>query len=286
MEPRSGATSRPLLGAPGWMRKMEPSERQGETRPNDFATRIRRRRRVIGVAGATFGVVALLAILAPLTAATAVASFSAPFTGGKLVQVRDRVAQGCGESTTVTVPATFVLSTGKATGQVTAKAGVCNTADSQASYDGTVGVKSLGFTASTAATVTVTAKWTVTWNVSASMTSAAAAAGSQATVEIYLIVKITDTTTGKTVTAPSFFIVQKDLASGTTYRAAASGAAYSDTLTGYSLAAGHSYQVYAALAFSAQAVVPQGSANGSATSAAVDLGSAGHGGQLNSVSIG
>jgi hypothetical protein len=268
---------------------MEPNERKRETEPNNYAPRIRRRRRGIALAslaGGAFGVVALLAILAPLAAATSVASFSAPYTGGKLVQIRDPVAQGCGESTIVKVPATFVLSTGKATGQVTTSAGVCNTADSQASYDGTVGVKALGFAASTAGSVKVTAKWTVTWNVSSSMSSAAANAGGQATVEIYLIVKITDTTTGKTTTAPTVFIVQKDLASGTTYRAGASGVSYSATLSGYTLVAGHGYQVYAALAFSAQSVVPQGAASGSATSAAVDLGSTGHGGQLTSISVG
>ena len=267
---------------------MRTQERQGETRTNAPKRHGQRRIRAgtLGVgAGATLGVMALLLLL-PAVSAASVASFAAPFTGGTAVQIRDPVSQGCGQKVTVAHAAAFALATGKATGQAGASASPCSTADSQASYDGIMGVKGLSFAAASSGSVTVKASWTVTWNVSASMSTAAANAGAQSTVEIYLILKVTDTTTKKTTTATTVFIVQKDLTSAARYVASGAALAYTDSLSGFGLVGGHSYTIYAALAFSAQAVVPQGSPAGSLASAAVDLGSTGHGGSLSSITVG
>ncbi len=267
---------------------MTTGRNERETPPNERGYLARRSRRAVALgagAAASLGVIALLLVVSPLAAATAVASFSAPYTGGTAYQYRDPVSQGCGQTLTVKVPATFVLSSGKATGQASAKASPCSTADSQASYDGTMGVKGLSFAAKSGATVTVKAAWTVTWNVSASMTSQAAAAGAQSTVEIYLILQITDTTAKKSTSAATVFVVQKDLSSATSYAAYGVSKSYASVLSGYALTGGHTYSIYAALAFSVQAVVPQGSPSGSVTTAYVDLASGSHGGLLASVSV-
>lgn len=268
---------------------MNAHKRRNETATNEPAPRVHRRTRRLAVlagTGASLGAMALLLMLPAMAAATSVASFSAPFTGGTAVQLRDPTSQGCGQTLTVSKVASFALSTGTATGSAAAKASPCSTADSQATYDGTMGVKGLSFKAASAASVSVKATWSVSWKASASMTAAAANAGAQSTVEIYLILQVTDATAKKTTSAPFVFVIQKDLTSAASYASSGTSKSYSITLSGYGLVSGHSYTVYAALAFSAQAVVPQGSPSGSVTTASVNLGSTGYGGVLSGVTVG
>ena len=227
---------------------------------------------------------AALLLLTPMGAAANVTTISAPFTGGTAVHYRDAIAQGCGAHLAVKVPSTFVMTTGVGTGLASARSVPCAASDSQASYDGIVGVRGLAFAPAIAGTYTVTAHWTVTWNASASMTGKAAAAGAQATVEIWLLVKIYDVTTGKTFAGKTVFIVHKDLAAAGTFQGGLAAAAYSAALT-QSLTTTDTYQIYAVLGFDLQAVIPAGSPTGAVTTAAVDLGSSGHGGTLTGITV-
>jgi hypothetical protein len=239
----------------------------------------------IGAAGA-FAMLAAVMLMTPLASATSpMASFTAPYTGATAVHYRDPVAQGCGAHLTVSVPAAFTLATGTGVGYAKAKSTPCATADSQSSYDGIVGARGLTFTATSGGAHTITGKWTVTWNASATMTSTAANAGAQATVEIYLQVKLTDLTTHTTINGKALFIVLKDLQTGTSYAGGQVAKLYSVSMPSVTLTSGHSYAITAILGFSAQAVVPAGSPAGAVVSAAVDLGSSNHGGVLNSVVV-
>jgi hypothetical protein len=227
---------------------------------------------------------ATLLVLTPMVGATGIASFAAPYTAGVAVHHQDPVAQGCGARLTVSHAAKFDLTTGVGTGAASAKSTPCATSDSQATYDATTGVRGLAFTASSTGTFTTTAAWTITWNASASMTSKAAAAGAQSTVEIWLLVKLTDASTGKVIVGATHFVVQKDLGSAASYSGGAVGASYSATVTA-TLTSGHSYRISAVMGFDVAAVIPQGSPTGAIVSAAVDLGSAGHGGTLASITV-
>jgi hypothetical protein len=240
------------------------------------------RRWPLPLAGAA--AMAALLFLTPLSSAATVMTFGAPYTGGTLVQYRDPVAQGCGAHLAVSTPATFSLTTGRGTGNVGARSGTCATSDSQASYDGTVGVGGLAFKPGLSGTYTATAHWNITWNASASMNGAAATAGGQASIEIWLLVKIHDATTGKTFVGKTVYLVQKDLATAVKFATGKVGGLYTATISS-ALTAGDSYQVSATLGYDVEADVPQGSAAGSATTAAVDLGSSGHGGTLTSISL-
>lgn len=230
-------------------------------------------------------VISAMLLLTPLAGAAHIASFSAPYTGGVAVHYKDPVSQGCGAQLTVSSPAAFALSTGLGTGRAAAKSTPCATSDSQATYDGIVGVRGLAFTAAASGATTVTAHWNITWNATATMTATAAAAGAQSTVEIWLLVKLYDSSTKSWTVGKTFFVVQQDLASAAKYANGAVGGIYTATLH-QSLTSGHSYAVYAVMGFDLAAVVPQGSPAGSAVTAGIDLGSASHGGSLTSIVIG
>lgn len=251
--------------------------------------RVRRRvaaKAIVGGLTGLFGVVAAVMLLTPVSAAGATSvAFSAPYTAAKAVHLQDRTAQGCSAQLTVAQAAAFNLTTGTATGGASASAGPCATQDSQATYDGTAGLTGLGFKAGFTGTKTVTASWTVTWSGSASMNSAAANAGAQATVEAFLITHIVDTTTHSTYKGAAVKVVQKDLQSATSWTGGAVKASFTATISGVPIIAGHHYAIYAVIAFSAQAVVPQGAGAGSAATAAIDLASTGHGAVLGSVRV-
>ncbi|MCI4368516.1 MAG: hypothetical protein L3K09_03000 [Thermoplasmata archaeon] len=234
-------------------------------------------------AAGTLAVVSLL-LMSPVSGATNVASFSAPFTGATAIHHQDAVSQGCGAQLTVSTAASFVLSTGVGTGAASAKSSPCSSSDSQATYDAIVGVNGLAFTPATTGTYTTTAQWNVTWNASGSMSGKAAAAGGQTTVEIWVLVKLHDSTTGKTFVGKTFFVVRKDMTTAAKYSGGKTGALYMASLS-HGLTAGDKYQVYAVLGFDIAAVIPQASPAGSVTSAAVDLGSPGHGGTLTSITV-
>jgi len=265
------------------------NEQKSETRTRTATgRRVRRRWRALAGAG-TAGVMATVMLLllgSALGAATnTAASFHAPYSGGKAVQYRDPVSQGCGASLSVKKVAMFNVTSGVGSGWASARAGTCATSDSQAGYDGIVGVQSLGFKSTVSGTHSVVATWVVTWNASASMTAAAANAGAQATVEIWLQVKLTDTTTGATTVGKVVFIVQKDLQSASSFTGGAVKRTYAAGLPSVALASGHSYTLYVVLGYDLQAVVPAGSPATAMTTATVNLGSANHGGTLSSVVV-
>jgi hypothetical protein len=238
---------------------------------------------MLGTLGA--GTIALLLLVVPFASAGAVASFAPPFTGATAVHFGSPTLQGGGATLTVSTPAAFTLSTGTATGAASAAAGPSSGTDSQATYDGKMGVRGLTFTPTAAGAVSVKAYWTVTWNASASMTKAAANAGSQSTIEIYLVTQLVDLTAKKTVKSPVLFIAQKDLASASSYKAGQNAAKFVSTISGVNLVAGHQYGVLAVVQFSVQVAVPQGSPATSHVTAVVDLGSKGHGAFLTSVVV-
>lgn len=282
-EPETGANGgRVYVGA-----EMRTKRNQSETDPNTHRIPGRRRaiRLIVPAFAGTFAVVALLLLATPFASAGALVTYKAPYTAGKLVQVRDPVAQGCGATLTVSKAATFSLTTGVATGKAAAKSVPCASADSQASYDGTVGVTGLTFTASASGTYNVVATWTVTWAAKASMNANAAANGAQATVEIFLVTKLIDTTAKKTTTA-TLFLVQKDFQSAGAFSKSGTNLTYLGKISGASLVSGHTYQLYEVLSYSCQTAMPQGSTAGSAVTASVDLGSTGFGGKLVSVTVG
>ena len=225
---------------------------------------------------------AAVLMLTPLASASPIASFAAPYHGATAVQYRDPVAQGCGAHLAVSTPATFSLTTGLGTGAASARSTPCSTSDSQATYDGIVGVRGLSFSPAASGTYTATAHWTVTWNASATMS--AAAAGGQTTVEIWLLVKVHDATTGQNFVGKTVFLVQKNLGAAAKFAAGKVGGVYTATLTA-GLTGGDAYRLYVVLGFDIAAVIPQGSAAGALTTAAVDLGSPGHGGTLTGVSV-
>ncbi len=238
-----------------------------------------------GIAGA-FAVVALLLLVPSLSAATTpIASFQAPYTGAKAVQVRDPSVQGCGANLTVWTPTRFVLTTGTGTGAVAAQAGPCASADSQASYDGTAGLSGLGFVAALSGNRTVTASWVITWSGSATVSPKAAASGGDATVEMSLTTKLVDLTAGKTYRGRSVQILQKELQTAKSWTGGAVDAKYSATVGSVPLVAGHHYAIYAVIEFSVESSVPQGSPAGSTVTTALDLASTGHGAILTSVHV-
>lgn len=275
------------LSLPGeTMRQVKKGNKPRENAPRIRWTRRILRRMTLPAGMGTLAVVALMVLTGPMVAATAGGvSFGAPYKGATAVHIRDPTVQGCGATLSVPVPAAFALATGKATGQASAKSGACASSDSQATYDGTMGLTGLSFTAAKSGTFSLVAHWAVTWNAGATMNSAAAGAGSQATIEIFLVAKLTDVTSGITKLGTTVFIVQKDLQSATSYTNGATNAAYKAGVNGVSLIAGHVYHIYAVISFSAQVAVPQGSPSASWVSANVDLGSAGHGGYLRSITV-
>jgi len=225
-------------------------------------------------------------LASPLVAASSGGlTFAAPYKGATAIHLRDPTVQGCGATLNIPVPAAFNLATGKAVGKAVASSTACASADSQASYDGTMGLQGLAFTASASGKFNVVAHWTVSWNAAESMNGAAANAGSQATVEIFLVAKLTDVTAGTTKVGATVFIVQNDLQSASSYQKSAVNAAYSASVGGVSLVAGHHYTIYAVISFSAQVAVPQGSPSASWVTASVDLGSTGHGASLSSIKV-
>lgn len=286
---------KPVWSSPRWSlvgTSMEIGETMNEGRatPNERppTSRYSGRRWITGSVIGSFAVVASFALIPALASATApVASFAPPYTSARLVEVRSPTQSGCGGSATLTltVPATLNLTTGLATGKVYGKAKPCANADTQATYDGTAGLTALKFKASASGTHNIVATWTVTWNASASMTKAAASAGSQSTVEIYLLTKVVDLTALVTYKGHTTFIAQKDLVAAGSWSSGAVNTVYTASVLSISLTMGHTYSVYAALAYSVQAVVPAGSAAGSVVTAFVDLGSVGHGGYLTSVRV-
>jgi len=227
---------------------------------------------------------AALLLLTPLVGATSVATFTAPYTGGVAVHHQDPVAQGSAARLTVGHNAQFSLTTGTGTAAAQAKATPSAGTDSQATYDATVGVRGLAFVPGTSGVYTTTAQWTITWNASASMSAKAAAAGAQSTVEIWLLVKLTDVTATSTHLGTTVFVAQKDLGAAGSYSGGAVGGHYVASVS-LALIAGHTYRVYAVMGFDVAAVIPQGSPAGSSVTAAVDLGSAGHGGTLTSITV-
>lgn len=262
--------------------KTDVNRRETNTTSMPGARRTIRRLWPVPFAGAA--AMAALLLLTPMAGATAVTTFSAPYTGGTAVHYRDPVSQGCGASLTVTSPAVFHLSSGVGTGAASARSTPCSTSDSQATYDGVVGVRELSFSPSVSGSYTSTAKWNITWNASAGMSAKAAAAGGQATVEIWLLVKVHDITGAKIYVGKTLFVVKKDFSTTASFSGGAAGALYSATLV-LGLTAGHQYTVYAVMGFDVAAVIPQGSPAGAVATASVDLGSTGHGGTLNSITV-
>jgi hypothetical protein len=265
---------------------MKTNERRSETTTNTRGARKGPKGRWAAVALGGAGAIALTAMLlvTPLVGATAIATFKAPYTGGTVVQYRDPTAQGCGAKLTVSHPAAFSLTTGLGTGAATARAGPCATSDSQATYDATVGVQGLAFTAGATTTSTVTASWTITWNATASMNAGAASAGGSAAVELGLLVKVYDATAKKWTNGVEHYLLNKDYSTAVTFAKGVVAGKYTATVA-VGLVAGHVYDVKAVLLFSAGADDPQGAPSGSLATAMIDLGSTGHGGLLTGISV-
>jgi hypothetical protein len=264
---------------------MKGTERRSETTTNTRGARKGSKGWLaLGLGGA--GAIALTAMLlvTPLAGATTIATFSAPYTGGIAVHYRDAAAQGCGAKLTVTHPAAFSLTSGLGTGAASALAGPCATSDSEASYEGTVGVGGLAFTAASTTTSTVTASWTITWNATATLNAGAARAGGSASVEIGVFVAVYDATAKKWTSGPEHYVVYKDYSTAATFAKGVVAGKYTATKT-LGLIAGHVYDIKAVLVFSADASVPQGAPSGSLATAMIDLGSTGHGGTLTGISV-
>lgn len=226
----------------------------------------------------------LLLLMAAMASAAPVASFSAPYSG-KAIHTQSYSSQGCSASVSVGKAAGYVLSTGLGTMKASTKAGPCATADSQAGYDAYLGVSGLKFTAASSGTHSVAASWKITWTGSLTMSSTAANAGGQATLEVYLQTSITDSSTGKTTSAGTVFLYQKDLQSAGTVSASGTASTGSSTLSGYSLVSGHTYTITAQIVIDLQSTVPQGAGAGSSVTVAADFGSGSNGATLVSVVV-
>ena len=234
---------------------------------------------------ATLGVLALLVLSTPLASATTVVRHVAPYTGGTKIQVRDPVTQGCGAGLKVGVAAAFNVTSGVARAQATSQSKPCATSDSQSGYDGQMGLKGLNFKVAASGTYTMTASWTLTWNASLSMSTAAANAGAQTTVEVYLLSKVLDLTSRTNYTGSTVWVLNKDLVSAGSYAGGQTAGTWSTTVSKLPLVTGHTYAFYAIVVVDVQTAVPQGAPGGSLVVATIDMGSTGHAGYLTSLVV-
>lgn len=268
---------------------MGKTNRGSETRTNESVGRGGRMlwRRILpaSLGGAAVAIAAVLMLVSPVASAAGVAGFSAPYTGGYAVQHRDPTVQGSGAVLTVTQAPTFSLATGLGTAQLASSAGPSATSDSTASYDAVLGVRGLGFTASTTGLAKVTAHWRVTWNATATLNSAAATSGGGASVEIWAQVVVHDLTAKTQKSGHEFYLVQKDFSRATSFAAGGVRSALVPSVS-LELVSGHQYTITVLLGFGIESDVSQGSPAGSSATATIDLGSANHGASLASVTVG
>jgi hypothetical protein len=241
--------------------------------------RTRRSRSLSWGTGAGVSLLALLVLVAPLTAGAhpATVTVKAPYQGSQDAGF-DWVAQGCGFHISTPVSPAFNLTTGVGKLGVAASVKSCGSGESGLYSAAAVGLNSTTTFTTTTGSHTITVHWTFKYTVKLTATVGGPGQGAFAEGFVGAIATLYDSTAGTSTTIASYF-------TGNATSSGSFGATFTVKVTlshALALVSGHVYQVETVAEVGLDVGVSPGTSSASATT---NMGSSGDSAKLTSIII-